>query len=141
MERIRVVLASEHARLPARATDGSAGYDLYACESVLIESGKRQLVDTGVMMEVPLGYYGRIAPRSSLAWKSSIDVGAGVIDPDYRSKIGVLLINNGTKPFLVKIGDRIAQIIITAIITPELVLCDELSITERGEGGFGSTGK
>eukprot|EP00339_Tiarina_fusa_P004578 CAMPEP_0117047582 /NCGR_PEP_ID=MMETSP0472-20121206/32881_1 /TAXON_ID=693140 ORGANISM="Tiarina fusus, Strain LIS" /NCGR_SAMPLE_ID=MMETSP0472 /ASSEMBLY_ACC=CAM_ASM_000603 /LENGTH=111 /DNA_ID=CAMNT_0004760333 /DNA_START=40 /DNA_END=372 /DNA_ORIENTATION=- len=101
----------------------------------------KALVKTDIAIAIPSGHYGRIAPRSSLAWKHSIDVGAGVIDSDYRGNIGVILFNLGDEPFTVKTHDRIAQLIIEKISTPAVVQVDELDDTERGEGGYGSTGK
>lgn len=91
-------------------------------------------------MEVPEGTYGRVAPRSGLAVKNFIDVGAGVIDQDYRGNVGVVLFNHADVPFEVKKGDRIAQLICEQILYPELIELDTLSETARGEGGFGSTG-
>ena len=89
---------------------------------------------------IPSEYYGRIAPRSSLAWKNHIDVGAGVIDEDYRGPVGVVLFNHSDEEFRIIQGERIAQLIITKIITPEVIVVDDLDDTKRGTGGFGSTG-
>jgi len=91
-------------------------------------------------MAIPVGCYGRIAPRSGLAFKSSIDVGAGVIDPDYRGEVKVLLFNLGNCDFKAEAGTRIAQLIIERCETPPVVEVDSLDDTERGAGGFGSTG-
>lgn len=85
-------------------------------------------------------FLGYVAPRSGLAWKHSIDVGAGVIDADYRGPVGVILFNHSDADFEVKVGDRIAQLIIEQIITPNVIEVDDLDSTERGAGGFGSTG-
>ena len=98
------------------------------------------LVHTDLAVAIPHGYYGRVAPRSGLALKKHIDVGAGVIDSDYRGPLGVVLFNHGEADFEVQPGDRIAQLIITAIATPEVVAVENLDDTERGAGGFGSTG-
>jgi dUTP pyrophosphatase len=91
-------------------------------------------------MIIPHGHYGRVAPRSGLAWKKSIDVGAGVIDEDYRGNVGVILFNFGDEDFVIKQGDRVAQLILEKISTPEVEEVDELPETSRGDGGFGSTG-
>lgn len=91
-------------------------------------------------MSLPFGQYGRIAPRSGLAYKNGIDVLAGVIDADYRGDVGVILLNTGDSDFIIKDGDRIAQIIIEKIDMCELIVVEDLGITDRGEGGFGSTG-
>lgn len=95
---------------------------------------------TDIQIEVPEGHYGRVAPRSGLAWKNSIDVGAGVIDEDYRGNVGVILFNFSDVNFEIKKGDRIAQLICERISYPTVVEVDTLSETARGEGGFGSTG-
>jgi dUTP pyrophosphatase len=84
--------------------------------------------------------FGSVAPRSGLAWKHSIDVGAGVIDADYRGPVGVILFNHSDLDFVVKAGDRIAQLIIEKIMTPDVMAVEDLDSTARGEGGFGSTG-
>ena len=130
---------SENATLPLRASEGAAGYDLFVAEDCTIY-GRRRLIATDIAIAIPRGYYGRIAPRSSLAWKHCIDVGAGVIDEDYRGPIGVLLCSSNENPFYITKGDRIAQLIITKIITPEIVEVNDLDDTERGSGGFGSSG-
>ena len=137
--RVGVVLAPG-AIMPTRGTDGAAGYDLYAIEDVTINCFQFIPVSTGVSMAIPTGHYGRIAPRSGLSVKHGVMVGAGVIDSDYRGEIKVALATlNGVYEF--KKGDRIAQIIIEPVVTPELVQVDSLDDSERGDGGFGSTGK
>ena len=140
MSRVKVVLDPE-ALLPVRQTSGSVGYDLHSTENNMIEPFSRKLISTGLRVNIPRGMYGRIAPRSSLAWKHSVDVGAGVIDNDYRGEVKVLLINTGKNPYEVKKGDRIAQLIFENCSTPklEVVSEEELDITDRGTGGFGST--
>lgn len=95
---------------------------------------------TDIQVELPSGCYGRVAPRSGLAAKNHIDVGAGVIDEDYRGNVGVVLFNHAQADFDVKRGDRIAQLICERIFYPELVEVSTLNETERGAGGFGSTG-
>lgn len=98
------------------------------------------MVKTDIQIEVPEGTYGRVAPRSGLAWKNFIDVGAGVIDQDYRGNVGVILFNHSDTPFEIKKGDRIAQLILERIVHPVVVEAETLSDTNRGAGGFGSTG-
>ncbi len=95
---------------------------------------------TDIQIELPTGCYGRVAPRSGLAAKNFIDVGAGVIDEDYRGNVGVVMFNHADQEFEVKKGDRIAQLICEQIFYPEIEQVEELSTTERGAGGFGSTG-
>jgi dUTP pyrophosphatase len=141
MEVLIVKRMSAHAILPRRATPGSAGYDLASVEDKVVPARGKVLISTGWAMTVPHGYYGRIAPRSGLALKNHIDVGAGVCDEDFLGVVGVVLFNHGSEDFHVKIGDRIAQFIITKITTPEVLEVDKLEKTERGEGGFGSTGR
>jgi dUTP pyrophosphatase len=131
---------NEHATLPARGSPLAAGYDLSSSEDVGIPKGTRGLVGTGIAFTVPHETYGRIAPRSGLAVKKGIQVGAGVIDRDYTGEVKVVLFNHGDEDFVIKKGDRIAQLIIEKIEMPEVKLVDELLVTERGEGGFGSTG-
>lgn len=108
-------------------------------ESVVPARGKA-LIKTDISIAIPEGTYARIAPRSGLAWKHSIDTGAGVVDYDYRGAVGVILFNLSDKDFEVKKGDRVAQMILERIMTPKVVEVSELSDTKRGAGGFGSTG-
>ena len=139
--KMEVILLSSSSKAPERQTEYSAGYDIYADEANIISQGYRKLISTGFKISIPEGYYGRVAPRSSLACKQNVDVGAGVIDSDYRGEVKVLLINNGHTNFIIEKGDRIAQLIIEKIITPEIKIVEELKNTSRGENGFGSTGK
>jgi len=138
---IHVELVSEDAKMPTRATDGSAGLDMYACQSAVIGAGKRNLVDTGVSIAIPHGYVGLIWPRSGLALKKGLDVGAGVIDSDYRNVIGVLLFNHTDDPYRVEPGDRIAQILIQPAVMVQPVQVSSLDQTDRGQDGYGSTGR
>lgn len=135
---------SPHARIPSRATSNSVGYDLSACESLIIPSGKHMLVNTGITIGLPKDCYGRVAPRSGLAVKHGIQVGAGVIDPDYTGEVKVVLFNLGEKDFEISIGDRIAQLILETCETPPVIEMDvawRKNGTERGSSGFGSSGK
>ena len=134
--------------LPKYETENSAGMDLKACFSdgtngTLIERGERMLIKTGIFLEVPKGYEVQIRPRSGLAFKFGVTVlnSPGTIDADYRGEIGVILINHGEVPFVVIHGDRIAQMVLAKCEQAEWDEVDNLSETERGEGGFGSTGK
>ncbi len=128
--------------IPTRGSDGSVGYDLYSVVDTVVPcQAGNALVGTGLAVRIPDGCYGRVAPRSGLAVKHCIQVGAGVIDPDYTGEIKVVLFNHGTEDFEIKKGDRIAQLILERCETPiikEIGLLDE---TLRGSDGFGSTGK
>ncbi|KAI6382952.1 Deoxyuridine 5'-triphosphate nucleotidohydrolase [Pyricularia grisea] len=132
---------SDKARLPTRGSAFAAGYDLYAAKETVIPARGKALVDTDISMAVPAGTYGRIAPRSGLAAKHFIDTGAGVIDADYRGQVKVLLFNHSDADFKVEEGDRVAQLVIERIYTPEVVEVQELEESVRGAGGFGSTGR
>jgi len=138
---INIKKLSENATIPTRGTNFAAGYDLYAAEDTRICCGSRMLVKTNISMEITPGYYGRIAPRSGLAYKNGIDVLAGVIDSDYRGDIGVILYNTDkNSEFNIKKGDRIAQIIFESCHTATFIMSDKLENTLREAGGFGSTG-
>lgn len=126
--------------VPVRATMGAAGYDLKANKDMVIQPGANALVPTGTYLQIPNEYYGKIEARSSLAYKHQIYVEAGVIDSDYRGEIGVVLQNASNKEFVIKSGDRIAQIIFQRYYVFEMVN-NKLENTDRGDGGFGSTGK
>ena len=138
---INVKKLSENATIPTQGTVFAAGYDLYAAEDAVVVCGTRKLIKTNISMEITPGYYGRIAPRSGLAYKNGIDVLAGVIDSDYRGDIGVILYNTDANiDFHVKKGDRIAQIIFEACYSATLNNVDNLDNTLRQSCGFGSTG-
>jgi dUTP pyrophosphatase len=137
---LKVKKLSKNATLPARASEGAAGYDLYSAEDVVIHAGMRKIVKTDLSVVIPKNHYGRIAPRSGLSWKKSIDIGAGVIDFDYRGPVGMLLVNNSTDDFEVKKGDRVAQLLLERVSVPDVVEVEDLDTTERGVKGFGSTG-
>jgi dUTP pyrophosphatase len=137
---LSVKLLSPHARVPTRGSPLAAGYDIYAARDVLIPGGDRELVATDLSMEIPRGCYGRLAPRSGLAWKHGIDVGAGVIDADFRGNVHVLLFNFCQEPFQVRVGDRIAQLILEKCEIVLVNVVEELPDTTRGDKGFGSTG-
>jgi dUTP pyrophosphatase len=139
-DRLEFMKLHPSAKLPTRGSRFSAGLDLYSNEDVIIASHGRAVVRTGLSVAVPHGYYGRVAPRSGLAVKHGLDVLAGVIDSDYRGELLCALINHGTESIEITTGMRIAQLVIEAIATPEPVWSEDLSKTDRGEGGMGSTG-
>jgi dUTP pyrophosphatase len=128
------------ATLPTRGSAAAAGLDIYSIEDLTIEPKQGALARTGLAVAIPAGYYGRVAPRSGLANKKGLDTLAGVIDADYRGEIGCLLYNAGDETVQLPALSKICQLIIEKIITPAAVWADDLSDTERGSGGFGSTG-
>jgi dUTP pyrophosphatase len=135
-----VTLLSNSAILPKRGSELAAGLDLYSPVSGTIEPLQRILVPLDISIELPKGTFGHILPRSGLALKNGIHVGAGVIDEDYRGNVGVLLFNLGNTPFVFKAGDRIAQLVIKSYENVNLVQKEKLDDSHRGSGGFGSTG-
>jgi len=131
--------------LPFYATTHAAGADLRAAidDDIIIEPGNHVLIKTGFAMALPDNFEAQIRPRSGLALKHGITVlnSPGTIDADYRGEVGIILINHGEQPFRVERGDRIAQMIIAPFAQADFMAVDTLSETERGEGGFGSSGK
>jgi len=138
---IRIKLLSDKAKIPTAGSAFSAGYDLYSSEEGSVQPGQRVLVKTNVSVAIPTGYYGRIAPRSGLAYKNGIDSLAGVIDSDYRGDIGVILLNtDSSKIFTYSAGDRIAQLIIEKCHDINWVKVTKLEESKRNDGSYGSTG-
>ncbi|XP_031477336.1 deoxyuridine 5'-triphosphate nucleotidohydrolase [Nymphaea colorata] len=137
---LRVKKLSPNAVLPSRGSPLAAGYDLSSAVATSVPARGKALVATDLSIAIPEGTYARIAPRSGLAWKHSIDVGAGVIDADYRGPVGVILFNHSDSDFQVNAGDRIAQLVLEKIVTPDVCEVEDLDSTARGTGGFGSTG-
>ncbi|XP_045125008.1 deoxyuridine 5'-triphosphate nucleotidohydrolase-like [Portunus trituberculatus] len=138
---LRFKKLTENAFAPCKGSKWAAGYDLCSAYDMVVPAEGKALVKTDIQVELPEDCYGRVAPRSGLSWKNHIDVGAGVIDRDYRGNVGVVLFNHAKVDFAVKKGDRVAQFICEKIIYPEIEEVQELSDTERGEEGFGSTGR
>ncbi len=132
---------SENAKIPTRGSQHAAGFDLYSAENLSINPGCRSVVKTNISLEIPEGYYGRIAPRSGLSVKNGVLIGGGVIDSDFRGDVGAILFNLGSEVFNVKVGDRIAQIVFEKHYFSQLWEADELQESNRGENGWGSTGK
>lgn len=145
-----VKLVELGAKAPTRMTAGSAGFDLYASESAEIPPTRcepdgraevgRALVSTGLVIELPPGTVGRVASRSGLSVKANIEAGAGWIDSDYRGTVKVELKNLSAHPFRVSQGDRIAQLVVLPVVEVEVRIVDTIHDTDRGGGGFGSTG-
>jgi dUTP pyrophosphatase len=132
----------EGLELPAYATEGAAGMDVLAAEDVTLAPGARHAVATGLAVAIPHGYEIQVRPRSGLALKHGVTVPntPGTIDSDYRGELKVILINHGDSAFEVRRGDRVAQLVLAPVTQATWLPVDELDETERGEGGFGSTG-
>ena len=143
--KINVKKLREAAKLPYRATEGSAGADLYACleAPVTVQPDQRVTIPVGIAVEIPAGFGGFVFPRSSVACKFGVSLPncVGVIDSDYRGELCVPVINHSAEPYTIKVGDRIAQLVILPVENAVYEYADDLTDTQRGEGGFGSTGK
>lgn len=137
---VRVKKLSDRAFLPTRGSDEAAGLDLYAAEALTIAPRSRALVPTDIAISIPMGTFAHILPRSGLAVKYGIHVGAGVVDSDYRGNVGVLLFNHSDEEFVISAGDRIAQMVIKPCLLMSVQESDTLEPTGRGIHGFGSTG-
>ena len=136
---VKIKRLNVNAKLPMRGTEGAAGYGMSAAQAAVVLAHGKCLVKTGLAMALSPRCYGRVEPRSGLALKKFIDVGAGVIDADYRGEVGVVLFNFGEEDFVVNMGDRIAQLIFEKIKTPTTKESDELEGNDRGAKGYGST--
>ncbi|MGC8971804.1 MAG: dUTP diphosphatase [bacterium] len=145
MECVKVLLKrlNSNSIIPTYMTKGSSGMDLYSAEEKIILPGKWEVISTGIAVEIPYGYEGEVRSRSGLAKNHGVFVlnSPGTIDSDYRGEIKVILMNLGDEPFKVNIGDRIAQLVISPITRVEVFEVEELSSTERNDGGFGHTGR
>lgn len=145
MKKINVkCIAKQGSVIPEYKTIGASGADVCAFleKSINIPSGKIAIIPTGLFFEIPEGYEIQVRPRSGLAAKNGVTVlnTPGTIDSDYRGELKIILINHGEKDFVVNSGDRIAQIVIASVIQANFKMVESLSETERGNGGFGSTG-
>ena len=145
MDSVRVKFLRDGAKLPSYGSDQAAGADLYACldSAVTIAPGETAFIPTGIALEVPVGCAGLVYARSGIACKRGLAPAnkVGVVDSDYRGEIMVALHNHGETPQTIEHGERIAQFIITPVLTPAYEVVQELSDTARNTGGFGSTGK
>ncbi len=143
---LKIKKLKENAKIPQRATNGSAGMDLYACiaESVTLAPGQLTVIPTGIAIELPDNTCAAfLYARSGLGVKHGICLsnGVGVIDSDYRGEVCVGLCNVSDKPYIIEPFERVAQMVIAPVLTPDITEVDELSDTARGEGGFGSSGR
>lgn len=136
---------NEDLSLPQYMSPDAAGLDLYAAvkENIILEPMERCLVPTGIIISIPSGYEGQVRPRSGLALKHGVTLlnSPGTIDADYRGEVGVIMVNFGKESFCIKRGERIAQLILAKVVRASWEEVKEISKTERGKGGFGSTGK
>lgn len=139
---LKIRKVNPEAKVPFYAHEGDAGLDLFSVDDIIINPMERKLVRTGIQIQLPSNTEAQIRPRSGLALKNGITVlnTPGTIDEGYRGEIGIILINLGNEPFEVKKSMKIAQMVIKPVIKPEIEEVNELSETDRGEGGFGSTG-
>ncbi len=144
MKRIVVPCVCSEEMKPFYASEFAAGADLKASndEQISVGPGEFATVPTGLRLSIPVGFEGQVRPRSGLAFKHGVTVlnAPGTIDADYRGEVKVVLVNHGKKPFLVNRGDRIAQLIISEVVTADFERCADLDESNRGSGGFGSTG-
>lgn len=141
MHTLRITRLTDTAKIPTQASPYAAGWDLYADEDIVITAMNRAMVATGIAIALPQSTAGFIWTRSGLAYKHGMDVLAGVIDSDYRGGIGVVLQNHSGNPFVIQHGDRIAQLLIQPLVQVDMMVVTDLDSTDRGDGGFGSTGK
>jgi len=139
---LKIKMKTTGAPVPFYASEGAAGFDIRSIENTIVYSGDKAIISTGLFLEIPKGYEMQIRPRSGLAASDNITVlnSPGTVDADFRGEIKIILINHGDKPFKVVSGNRIAQGIISPVLQAMFELVEELSDTERGSGGFGSTG-
>ena len=137
---IKIIL-DEMAKMPTKAHETDAGFDLYSPVHCFLPSGESITIDTGVRMEIPMGYFGAVRGRSGMAFKSDVTAFDGTLDAYYLGTIGVKLYNHSNKMVSIERGDRIAQVVILPIPKVELVVVDKFAESERGANGYGSTGK
>lgn len=143
---MRIKKLSDRAHIPTRADEGAAGYDLYAVvdgETAIIQPGQTLLLGSGYAFEIPAGFFGGVFPRSGLSTKHGIRLAncVAVIDSSYRGEVKIPLFNDSDQPYTVSDGDRVAQLILIPCLSENMEETDELSSTDRGEGGFGHSGK
>lgn len=140
---VKVKILNPDAIIPKYQTEEAAGFDLHSVEEKTIKAGERDVVKTGLAVALPKGYELQVRPRSGLALKNGVTVlnTPGTVDSDYRGELMVILLNTSKEDFAIKKGERIAQAVIKEILQADFAVVDELDSTERGTGGFGSTGK
>jgi len=137
---IKIKRLTESAKLPTYAKEGDAGMDFYADESLVLAPGDRRGISTGISKQIPTGYVGLIWDKSGVAFKGGLKTMGGVLDSGYRGEIKIILHNLSTESYSIEKGNKVAQMLIQAVEQRELVEVDSLEESDRGEGGFGSTG-
>lgn len=140
LPQLKCVLLNINAKVPQKQFVTDGGFDLSSCENITIKANTQTIIKTGLQLEIPYGFCGKIESRSGLTVKHCLDVRAGVIDYGYTGEIGVVVKNDGDTDYTVNIGDRIAQLIIYVIPLTSFMVVDSLNESERKDGGFGSTG-
>ena len=141
MNKIQILPMSSDATIPTRASDNSAGLDLYASKTTVIEAYNRNLIDTNLKLEMVGGTFGMITGRSGIAWNHGIQIHTGIIDSDYRGELKILAYNTDKNNYVVWKGDRVGQLIILSHEKPEIRIVNTVNETSRGAHGFGSSGK
>jgi dUTP pyrophosphatase len=137
---VKIKKMKENAIIPEYAHTGDAAMDLFSAEDCVVASGERKLIMTGIAMALPEGYFASIRDKSGLAYKKGITTLGGVIEYTYRGEYGVVMLNTGDEDFGIKVGDKIAQVVIQPVATAEVESVEELDETDRGDGAWGSTG-
>ncbi len=137
--------AAARKRIPTRATEGAAGWDVQACLAgdICLKPGQRALIPTGFALAIPEGFEAQLRPRSGWAWRTGVTLlnAPGTIDADYRGEVKVLLVNLGQEEAWIRDGDRIAQLVFSKVLPVEFFVLEEIDQTPRGEGGFGHSGR
>jgi len=139
--KVKVKKLNKNAIVPKYAYPGDTGMDLFSTENYIVPSGKRQLVSIGIAMSLPEGYFASIRGKSGLAYKKGICILGGVIEWTYTGEYGVIIFNSGDEDFEIKVGDKVAQVVISPVASVDVEEVEELVETKRGDGAFGSTGK
>ena len=142
LNNVKIKLLNENAKIPVKSTEHSAGFDLFSAEDTILKKREFKLISTGITIEMPQDIEAQVRPRSGLAVKHGVTVlnSPGTIDADYRGEVKIILINHSENDFLIKIGDRLAQMVFSKVIDITFENVDTLGETKRGIGGFGSTG-
>jgi len=139
--KVKILKIDPEVKAPNYANPGDAGMDFFSAENTTIAPGERKVVKTGIKMAIPFGYVGLVWDKSGLAAKKGVKTMAGVIDAGYRGEVGIVMHNLGKEEFIIEKNMKIAQMLIQPIHSPDIEEVEELDDTQRGEGGFGSTGK